>query len=190
LHFQREVLLYPGSYTFKVIAMDKASGSIGAGEYSFEAYPLDVPAVRFSTIVIAADCLQQVEQERSRRNLFDPMQLKGCELAPPAGPVLKSDQDPAVLVRIYGASDRSRNEMLRQWKAFAVVRVNAGEARYAPMQIAPAEVRGLMAYGKLPLSRMHLAPGPHPVTVLFEYKDQLSRKRQMFLESEPVTILP
>jgi len=97
---------------------------------------------------------------------------------------------PAARAATSPSAAASDGDMLSHWKAFAVVRVNAGEAKYVPLQIAPAEIRGSMAYGKLSLSRMHLDPGPYPVTVLFEFKDKHSRKQQMFLESEPVIILP
>jgi hypothetical protein len=97
--------------------------------------------------------------------MFDPMLFEGCELAPNAAATFKASESPSVLVRLYPPDARLSKLILKQWKAY--VYVDRAE-NVSPLPITSAEVRGLVASGKLILSQMRLKPGTHQLSVLFD----------------------
>ena len=182
LHWQREAHIYPGSYLLRVIAMDTASRKTGTGTYAFMARPLDLPAFRFSGIVLADNCLSTKKQEGMRHNLFDPMLLDGCKLAPTAAGHFNRGQDPTVLVRAYPPNEKFAKLVLNQWKAYAVV--DDAQSQSTELEIRSAEVRGLLVTGKLMLSQMSLKPGPHQLTVLLVLPGEKSKKQTIPLTTK------
>lgn len=178
MHWQREASIYPGSYTLRVIAMDEASGKVGTRVYSFRAHPLESAALRFSAVVMANGCVPERELSGIRRNLMDPMMLNGCVLAAPASGSFRPDHDPTVMARLYPPDQRFASLILKQWKAWVVVDGEGQTGKGWPLIIEPAEVRGLVAHGEVPLSQMHLPPGPHRMSIVFEVpKDRGGRDR-------------
>jgi VWFA-related protein len=183
-HWQRETSIYPGAYTLHVIGMDSASGKMGSSAYSFLAHPLEEAALRFSGIVISDDCLSANELNASRRNLFDPMLWDGCVFAPAPAISFKSIQNPTVLVRLYPPNEQFAELITKQWKAYAVVDGMENQGQISPLSISPAEVRGLVASGRMMLSKLNLKPGPHQLTVVFEFTANNWKRRQIPLNTE------
>lgn len=163
-HWQREGYIYPGSYTLHVTAMDTTSGKISKAEDTFLARPLEGTAFRFGTIVLADRCLPDSDQQTMRRNLFDPLLWGGCKLAPAVSGNFRANQTPLLLLRVYPPNLEFGETLLKRWKAYAVV--DDAQDKAVNLQISAAEVRGLAVTGKLPIESLHLAPGPHNLTVL------------------------
>ena len=184
IHWQREASLFPGAYTLRVIGMDATSGKIGTGTFAFLARPLSGPALRFSAVVLSDECLSASEQAKMRRNLFDPMTWEGCKLAPSPAAHFKLSQNPTVLVRLYPPDEEFSKLIIKQWKACAVMDEDTGRGKSVPLSITPAEIRGLAAWGKVRLSEMHLSPGPHQLTVVFEFHGDDSRKQRIPFTTE------
>ena len=145
--------------------MDTASGIIAEAADTFLARPLDTRAFRFGAIVLAGDCLPESEQQKMRRNLFDPLRWGSCKLAPAATGSFRASQAPLLLLRIYPPDRRLTELVEKQWKAYAVV--DDAEDKAIPLQISSAPVRGLAVTGKLPLADMNLEAGIHDLRVLF-----------------------
>jgi VWFA-related protein len=183
-HWQREVPIYPGAYTLKIIGLDKASGKLGRTSYSFVAHPLGGTALRFSEIFLSDKCLSASELNVSRRTLFDPLLWNGCELAPTSEANFNSNQEPVILVRLYPPDQQFARLITKQWRAYAVVDDVAGLGRALPLSIASAEVRGLVASGTLKLSEMGLKPGAHRLTVVFEFPSNKGGRRLIPLNTE------
>jgi VWFA-related protein len=181
-HWQRELPIYPGAYTLKVIGMDKASGKLGRTSYSFLAHSLGGTALRFGEIVLSDKCLSADELNASRRNLFDPLFWNGCELAPASEVGFNSNERPVVLVRLYPPDQQFAKLITKQWRAYAIVDDVAGRA--LPLSITSAAVRGLVASGNLNLSEMGLKPGAHRLTVVFEFPTDRGGRRLIPLRTE------
>jgi VWFA-related protein len=184
IHWQKEAPIYPDSYALKVIAMDAASGKMGATTFAFMAHPLDGQALRFSGVVLADGCVPAQEQAANRQNLLDPLLWKGCELNASPTARFKSSQNLTVFVRLYPPDERFSKIITKQWKAYALVDSAAGQAKTWPLQIASAEVRGLVTLGEVSLSELHLKPGPHQLTVVFEVPTDNWGKHRIPLNGE------
>jgi len=182
IHWQSEARIYPGSYLLRVTAMDTASGKIASGNTTFMARPLDVPAFRFSGIVLADACLPSSERAAARQSIFDPLLWEGCKLAPAAGARFRSKDNPRILLHIYPPGEKFSRLVVMQWKAYAVVDDALDKA--IELTITPAEVRGLTVSGILPLNRFDLAPGNHRLTVLFVVPDHNSTSQKIPLQTE------
>ena len=166
----------------RVTAMDTASGKIAFGSRTFTARPLDVPAFRFSGIVLADACLPVHEQATGRKSLFDPLLLKGCKLVPAASARFRSDQNVRILTRIYPPNEKFSRLVLAQWKTYAVVDDALDKA--TELRITAAEVRGLNVSGILQLNRLDLAPGKHSLTVLYVLPTHGSKSQKIPLRTE------
>ena len=184
IHWQREAQIYPGAYTLKVVGMDAASGITGTSAFAFLAHPMGGAALRFSAVVLSDDCLSVNEQAARRRNLFDPLSWEGCELAPTASAHFKSNQILTVLVRLYPPDEQFSRLILKQWSAYAIVDGTAGQRESSPLQIKSAEIRGLVASGKVILNSLNLTPGLHRLTVVFEFPVDNRAKHQIPLSAE------
>lgn len=182
LHWQREARVYPGSYLLRVTAMDTSSGKIAAATTTFMARPLDVPAFRFSSIVLADACLPSSERAKMRQSLLDPLQQEGCKLAPAAGASFRSKDNLRILLRVYPPAQKFSQLVLTQWKAYAVI--DEAQDKASELTISPAEVRGLTVAGVLPLNRLDLVPGKHRLTVLFVLHDHNSKPQNIPLQTE------
>lgn len=182
IHWQADGRVYPGSYTLRVTAMDTASGHIAAGIRTFTARPLDVPAFRFSGIVLADACLPPAEQTTGPKSLFDPILVDGCKLAPAAGAQFRSDESVRILHRIYPPNEKLSHLVQTQWKTYAMV--DDALDKTTELKIAPAEVRGLNVSGMLSLKRLHLAPGKHYLTVVYVLPGNGSKVQKIPLRTE------
>ena len=161
--------------------MDTGSSKVAFGTRMFMARLLDVPAFRFSGIVLADSCLPATEQPSGRRNLFDPLVWNGCKMAPAANARFKSDQNVGILIRIYPPGEKVSRLVLGQWKAYAVVDDMLDKA--TELSISAAEVRGLSVTGVLPLNRFDLTAGEHRLTVLFVIPGQHSQDHKIPLQT-------
>ena len=175
IHWQREVPLYPGSYSLRVFALDPASNRIATRAFSFTADPFGGSRViRLSPTVISNRCLRDEEIE-GRKNLFDPLLFDGCLLAPTATGTFSLRDKPTVLVRFYAHEKNLESTTFKKWKAFASV----GDGPLIPLTITAGAVRGFIASGQLDLANLNLKPGSYIVTVGFDIG-----------EKEPVFALP
>jgi hypothetical protein len=174
--WQREIRIYPGSYVMRIVGVDSVSGKTGFATYNFVARPLERTALRFSALVLAAGCLSDDERAKTRRNLFDPMLVDQCNLAPtPTGRFNLSDQ-PRMMIRLYPPSEKFAKLILKKWKAYAVMD-DAGPR--VPMELTQAPVRGLVATGTLRLDAMRLNPGLHKLRVVFEFPADSGRTQRI-----------
>jgi hypothetical protein len=162
--------------------MDTSSGKIAAATTTFMARPLDVPAFRFSSIVLADACLPSSERAKMRQSLLDPLQQEGCKLAPAAGASFRSKDNLRILLRVYPPAQKFSQLVLTQWKAYAVI--DEAQDKASELTISPAEVRGLTVAGVLPLNRLDLVPGKHRLTVLFVLHDHNSKPQNIPLQTE------
>jgi VWFA-related protein len=182
IHWQREVPLYPGSYNLRVYALDPASKRIATRAFSFTADPFGgARVIRISPTVIANRCLRDEEIE-GRQNLFDPLLFDGCLLAPTASATFSLRDKPLVLVRFYAHERNLESTTFKHWKAFASV----GEGPLIPLTIAPGNVRGFIASGRLDLEKLNLKPGTYIVNVGFD----IGEKEPVFARPTQLTIAP
>jgi VWFA-related protein len=181
LHWQKDGSVWPGSYTLRVTAMDTESGKIAFGTRMFMARLLDVPAFRFSGIVLADACLPATEQPSGRQNLFDPLVWNGCKMAPAANARFKSNQNVDILVRIYPPGEKVSRLVLGHWKAYTVIDDMPDKA--TELRLSAAEVRGLSVTGVLKLNHFDLAAGEHRLTVLFVIPGQHSQDHKIPLQT-------
>jgi len=182
IHWQREVPLYPGSYSLRVYALDPASKRIATRAFSFTADPFGgVRVIRLSPTVIANRCLRQDEIE-GRKNLFDPLLFDGCLLAPTASGTFSLLEKPLVLVRFYAHERNLESTTFKKWRAFASV----GDSPLIPLTITPGNVRGFIASGRLDLGKLDLKPGIYIVNVGFD----IGEKEPVFARPTQLTIVP
>jgi VWFA-related protein len=182
IHWQREVPLYPGSYSLRVFAFDPASKRIATRQFSFTADPFGGPRViRLSPTVIADRCLKDEEIE-GRKNLFDPLMFDGCLLAPTASGTFSRRDKPLVFVRFYAHEKNLESTTFKKWKAFASV----GDSPLIPLTITPGTIRGFIASGRLDLEKLNLKPGTYIVNIGFD----IGEKEPVFARPSELTITP
>lgn len=182
IHWQREVPLYPGRYTLRVYAFDPSSKRIATRAFSFAADPFGGPRViRLSPTVVANRCLREEELE-GRTNLFDPLMIDGCLLAPTASGSFSLRDKPTVLVRFYAHEKNLESTTFKKWKAFASV----GNSPLIPLTITAGSVRGFIASGRLDLEKLNLEPGRYTVNVGFD----IGEKEPVFARPSELTIAP
>lgn len=180
LHWQREVHLYPGFYTMRVVAQDSQSGRVGTAIYTLAVRPTMSNALRFSALVIAAECLDAAGLEAQRRDLLDPMRVGNCTLAPRANLSFRSGQTVRMMLRIYPPDQKFSSMILRNWKPFARVQ---GDDSEIPLEVVADPVRGLIATATLQLSD-RITTGVHQLDVIFSFKDQGQQKRTIAFRNE------
>ena len=182
IHWQREIPLYPGSYSLRLYAFDSASKRIATRAFSFTADPFGGPRViRLSPVVIANRCLKDEETE-GRRNLFDPLLFEGCLLAPAASGTFSRSDKPLVFVRFYAHEKNLESTAFKKWKAFA----SLDDSPLIPLAISPGNVRGFIASGRLDLEKLKLKPGTYIVNVGFD----IGEKEPVFARPTQLTVVP
>lgn len=184
VHWQRETPLYPGLYSLRVVAMDRATGAIGTREFTFAIYPPKLSNLRISDIVLADRCLTP-DEVQGRTNLLDPLLLNGCSLAPSASASFSPMQTPTLMLRVYALDPKIRETILKQWKAYLVL----GNGTRIPVSITSANIRGLIVTAPLNFQQLNLKPGVHPIEIEFEAKADNGSKHSIAIRSQ-LTLAP
>lgn len=168
-HWQDEFNILPGEYTLTIVALDPSSGMVGNTTYSFTVHSVQGQLVAASSLIFADSCYSDPADKGARTRLSDPLDREGCELQLNAKASFPINHRLTFLLRLYPASQKLSDEIVRSWKVNLVAADAKTSAQHStPLTIEQGEVRGLVVSGTFLPADLQLGAGIHKLALLFE----------------------
>ena len=158
----------PGIYDIEMAARDAATGAMGTRHGRFVVHSTANQSVPVGSVLLytAADLQTEEDLGLARRKLNGPLQIDGKEIRLSPNRTFSPKEQVHVLLRLYPQAAKLRAQLLSAWTASLWLDLPEEPPNgTAPMQIAGAPGRGLMATGVIAPTEGGIAPGEHTLRI-------------------------